>query len=168
MKKSAAVELAARLSARGAHLVTAESCTAGLVSSSMAELSGASAYLWGAFVCYSNEAKIRLLGIDPDLLSKAGAVSKEVSLAMAEGALHKSGVDIAVSVTGLAGPEGDGSSVPVGTVWIATALTGMDSRATQYRYEGDRNAIREAAAQDALSDAALRLGESLQGSLDRE
>ncbi len=157
MIREAAQELASALLSRGLSLVTAESCTAGLVAASIAELSGASAYLWGGFICYSNESKVKELGVDPELLEKKGAVSREVALALAEGALRASGAALAVSVTGLAGPEGDGSGVPVGTVWIATARSGAETRATVRRYGGDRNAVRLSAAVDALRDVAARL-----------
>lgn len=152
-----AQELAKALVSRRISLVTAESCTAGLVAASLAELSGASAYLWGGFICYSNEAKVGQLGVDPEVLEQKGAVSREAALAMAEGALHASGATLAVSVTGLAGPEGDGSGVPVGTVWIATALAGAEPFAIVRRYAGDRNEVRVRATLDALGDAVRRL-----------
>jgi PncC family amidohydrolase len=79
---------------------------------------------------------------------------------MAEGALFVSGADLSVAVTGIAGPDGDGSPVPVGTVWIATAVIGSDSRAVMRHYDGDRNEVRAAAARDAIADAAQRLTEA--------
>lgn len=159
MSDDAAGKLAQALASRGERLVTAESCTAGLVASTLASSSGASAYLWGGFICYSNEAKTDMLDVDPDLLAEKGAVSRDVALAMAEGALFVSGADLSVAVTGIAGPDGDGSSVPVGTVWIATAHNGSETRAVVRHYDGDRNAVREAAARDAIADLAQRLAE---------
>jgi PncC family amidohydrolase len=104
--------------------------------------------------------------MDPELLSSKGAVSRETAIAMAEGALRVSGADIAVAVTGIAGPEGDGSSVPVGTIWTATALKGSDSRAVLRHYDGERNTVRESSARDSLVDALGRLSEiSLAGEI---
>jgi PncC family amidohydrolase len=91
-----------------------------------------------------------MLGIDPALLLRYGAVSRETACAMAGGALKRSGADTAVSVTGLAGPDGDGSGLPVGTVWIATVLRGGEPDAAMFRYTGPRNTVRMAAARDAL------------------
>jgi PncC family amidohydrolase len=93
-----------------------------------------------------------MLGIDGALIQKFGAVSRETALAMAEGALKKSGADYALSVTGLAGPDGDGSGLPVGTVWIAAASAEGESRASVFRFSGDRNEIRRTAAHKAITD----------------
>jgi len=102
-------------------LALAESCTAGLVSGLIARVSGASAALWGSFVCYSAEAKKRMLHIDGAFLEKHGLVSAETAGEMALRALEIADADIGASVTGLAGPLGDGSETPVGTVFIAIA-----------------------------------------------
>ncbi|MDR3336765.1 MAG: CinA family protein [Treponema sp.] len=139
-----------RAKERGLLIVLAESCTAGLVSSLLAEVPGASAALWGSLVTYTPEAKSLLLGIDAGLLEKYGVVSRETALAMARGALEKSGAHVALSVTGLAGPDGDGSALPVGTVWIGTASRGGRAAGREYRFTGDRNRIREDAAREAL------------------
>lgn len=141
----------------GKKAVAAESCTAGLAADLIARIPGASRVFWGSFVTYSIDAKIRMLGIDGALIRKFGAVSRETALAMAEGALKKSGADCAFSVTGLAGPDGDGSGLPVGTVWIATALTGGEGRASVFRFCGGRNEIRAAAAKKAITELASRL-----------
>jgi len=124
----------------------AESCTAGLVASLMAGTSGASAVLWGSFVCYTQGAKVSMLGLDNVKLSAHGLVSRETASSMADAALQKSGADIAASVTGLAGPEGDGSGVPVGTVWIATAAREGKTSAREFHFNGSRNAVRISAA----------------------
>lgn len=105
--------------ARGLTLVTAESCTGGLIAASLAAAPGASAALERGFVTYSNEAKIEMLGVPADLIAGKGAVSKEVALAMVEGALSESPADIAVAVTGIAGPDGGSAEKPVGLVHIA-------------------------------------------------
>jgi len=123
-------------------LALCESCTAGLVSNFLACVPGASDVLWGSFVCYTKEAKVSMLGLDYDELSAHGLVSRETALSMAAGALQKSGADIAASVTGLAGPNGDGSEVPVGTVWAAAALRNGETVAREFHFSGSRNSVR--------------------------
>jgi len=131
-------------------LALSESCTAGLISSLLANIPGASAVLWGSYVCYTQEAKVSMLGLDDKKLSSFGLVSKETVSSMAEMTLKKSGADIAVSVTGLAGPDGDGSCVPVGTVWIAVYFRDGDISAREFHFEGSRNSVRLQAATAAL------------------
>jgi len=123
-------------------LALSESCTAGLVSSYIAGVPGASAVLWGSFVCYTPEAKVSMLGIDRELILTHGAVSRETASSMALGALQKSGADIAAAVTGLAGPDGDGSNTQVGTVWVAAARKGGTVTASEYRFTDCREAVR--------------------------
>jgi PncC family amidohydrolase len=142
-------------------LVLAESCTAGLVADLLAGVPGASRVLWGSFVTYSPEAKKRMLGVDDALLRDYGAVSRETALAMAEGALERSGADMTLSVTGLAGPDGDGSPVPVGTVWIGTAFRGGEGEAVVFHFTGTRNEIRSAAAGEALNVLLRRLKQGI-------
>jgi PncC family amidohydrolase len=138
-------------------LVLAESCTAGLAADLLARVPGASRVLWGSFVTYSLDAKERMLAVNGDLLRAHGAVSRETAIAMASGALERSGADAALSVTGLAGPDGDGSPVPVGTVWIGTALRGGEGEAAVFHFTGTRNQIRAAAAREALKELLRRL-----------
>ncbi|GHV67658.1 competence damage-inducible protein A [Spirochaetia bacterium] len=156
---SAAVaeKLIERLSALSWTVAMAESCTAGLAADLLAQISGASRVLWGSFVCYTPAAKTAMLGLEGSLIARYGAVSRETACAMAEGALKKSGADAALAVTGLAGPLGDGSAVPVGTVWIAAALRNRPVEAVSFHYEGSRNEIRAAAAVDALGELLKRL-----------
>ncbi|MDR0387312.1 MAG: CinA family protein [Treponema sp.] len=139
-----------RAETAGLKIVTAESCTAGLAADLLASVPGASRVFWGSFVCYTPDAKTRMLGIEKALLEKYGLVSRETAAAMAGSALKLSGADMAVSVTGLAGPEGDGSGVPVGTVWIGAACRGGKPEASAYRYAGSRQEVRRAAAREAL------------------
>jgi PncC family amidohydrolase len=139
-------ELVEKLKSLSLTLALAESCTAGLVSGLLANTPGASGVLWGSFVCYTGEAKITMLGLEPDALSDHGLVSRETAVSMAAGALDKSGAGLAASVTGLAGPEGDGSGVPVGTIWAAAALRGGETRAGEYHFCGPRNVVRIRAA----------------------
>lgn len=153
MASTETVELIQTLSSASLFFVVAESCTAGLVADLIAQVPGASRVFWGSFVCYSIEAKHRMLGVDRGFILKYGAVSRETVCAMAEAALIRSGADIAAAVTGLAGPDGDGSSAPVGTVWIGTALRGGQSRASVFHYTGSRNEVRLAAALDTLRES---------------
>lgn len=107
----------------GQTLATAESCTAGSVSAALASLPGASTYFRGGIVSYAEDLKVSLLGVDEQLLKDKGAVSEEVALAMAEGAISHLKSDYAISVTGYAGPGG-GPEAPVGTIWIAVGKSG--------------------------------------------
>lgn len=109
---------------RGYSIATAESCTGGLIAASLAAVPGASASLERGFVTYSNEAKSEMLGVPAELIAEHGAVSREVALAMVAGALEHSPADIAVAVTGIAGPDGGTAEKPVGLVHIAAARRG--------------------------------------------
>jgi PncC family amidohydrolase len=143
-------EIIETLKSRALTLVTAESCTAGLIAAALAAIPGASSVLWGGFVVYTLDAKEKMLGIEKTFLDTHGAVSSETACAMAAKALEKSGADIALSVTGLAGPDGDGSGVPVGTVWIGRCKRGERAAAKHFFFSGDRGMIRGAACEAAL------------------
>jgi PncC family amidohydrolase len=145
------------LNSRSQTVVAAESCTAGMVADMIARIPGASRVLWGSFVTYMVDAKVKILGLDPHAVEQFGPVSRETACAMARGALEKSGVDCAVAVTGLAGPDGDGTAVPVGTVWIATAGRDWIPQAHEFHFEGSRNGIREHAARKALEVLSERI-----------
>jgi nicotinamide-nucleotide amidase len=133
-------------------LATAESCTGGLVSALLTAVPGSSAVVDRGFVTYSNAAKIEMLGVHGDLLQRHGAVSAEVARAMAEGALLHSEADVAVAVTGVAGPDGGTPRKPVGLVYLAAARIGASTLVRELRYGAlDRATIREQAAADALS-----------------
>lgn len=127
-------DLARRVIAENAALdrrvVVAESCTGGLVAAALTEVPGSSAVLDRGFVTYSNEAKTQLLGVSEDLIDTFGAVSIAVAWSMAQGALKKSGADVAVAITGVAGPDGGTDQKPVGTVVFACARRGEDPEAT--------------------------------------
>ena len=112
--------------ARGKRIAVAESCTGGLVSAALTETAGSSDVFDAGFVTYSNEAKIDMLGVSLDILETFGAVSIAVAWAMAQGVLEKSGADVAVSITGIAGPQGGSDKKPVGTVVFARARRGAD------------------------------------------
>jgi PncC family amidohydrolase len=149
------------LASGGKMIAAAESCTAGLAADLIARVPGASRVFWGSFVTYSPDAKVMMLGVSRELLKKEGAVSRAVALAMAEGALEKSGASLAFSITGLAGPAGDTSDVPIGTVWIGVAVKGGDngiqSGAKMFRFTGSRNVVREAAAKAALEEVLKKI-----------
>jgi PncC family amidohydrolase len=142
--------LVRRLEALGKTAVLAESCTAGLAADLIASVPGASAVLWGSFVAYTIAAKIRMLGLEEAFLSRYGAVSRETACAMAAGALEKSGAAYSLSITGIAGPGGDGSGVPVGTVWIGCAIQGEEAEAEVFHFIGSRNEVRWEAAEKAV------------------
>jgi nicotinamide-nucleotide amidase len=144
--------LAAALKQRGWRLVTAESCTGGLIAAACTSLAGSSDWFERGFVTYSNAAKEQMLGVEAALILKCGAVSREVALAMARGALAHAPAELAVAVTGIAGPGGAVPGKPVGTVWIAAATTGI-ARAACHHFDGDREAVREASVQTALQVA---------------
>lgn len=132
-------------------IATAESCTGGLVAGAITEITGASAvFKWGV-VTYSNEAKASLLGVLESLIAEHGAVSAQVAVAMAENALERSGADIAIAVTGIAGPEGGTDEKPVGLVHLATARKGQPIQRAVHRFSNlGREANRFAAAQQAI------------------
>jgi nicotinamide-nucleotide amidase len=113
--------------AAGRMIATAESCTGGLVAAAITEIPGSSAVLGNGYVTYSNEAKIKMLGVNEDIIDTFGAVSVACAWAMAQGALKKSGADIAVAISGVAGPDGGTAQKPVGTVVFAVAEKGKDA-----------------------------------------
>ena len=146
-------ELAERLQARCVALrltvATAESCTGGLVAHVLTEVPGSSAYLRGGIVAYSNEVKAGVLGVPEDILLAHGAVSAQVAVAMAEGARRVLGTDLAVSVTGVAGPDGGSAEKPVGLVYVAVAGPGLPV-VRRYHWLGDRSQNKRASARAAL------------------
>ena len=130
-------------------LATAESCTGGMVAAACTDLAGSSAWLERGFVTYSNAAKTQMLGVDAQLITSHGAVSEPVARAMAQGALQHSAAQVALAITGVAGPGGGSEAKPVGTVWFAFAGPwGVHSEVQHFG--GDRAAVRRAAALHAL------------------
>jgi nicotinamide-nucleotide amidase len=148
--------LAQALRASGLKLVTAESCTGGMIAAACTATAGSSEWFERGFVTYSNAAKRDSLGVDAALIAAQGAVSEAVSRAMAEGALAHSEADIAVAVTGIAGPGGGSVDKPIGTVWLATARRGGSTRAELLQLGGDRSAIREQTVLRALQALLAR------------
>jgi nicotinamide-nucleotide amidase len=132
-------------------IATAESCTGGLIAAALTAIAGSSDVVERGFVTYSNEAKTEQLGVAAALIERHGAVSEAVALAMAEGALARSRADIAVSVTGIAGPGGATATKPVGLVHLGCARRGRTTLLEQRIFAGDRNAVREQSVTLALA-----------------
>ena len=136
--------------ARGWHVATAESCTGGLAAAALTAIAGSSDVVERGFVTYSNAAKSELLGVPQETIAAHGAVSAETAAAMAEGALARAPIDLAVSIVGVAGPDGGSSGKPVGLVHFGLARRGAAPRTERRIFPGDRTAIREAALRMAL------------------
>jgi nicotinamide-nucleotide amidase len=147
-------EVAERLLAARRRLVTAESCTGGWIAKLCTDIAGSSDWFDCGFVCYSNEAKIRDLDVPEKLIESEGAVSDAVVRAMAEGALERTGANLAVAVSGIAGPGGAVPGKPVGTVWFALAHRRIDRLEVQghlVKFDGDRDAVRRQAVEYAFN-----------------
>ena len=138
-------------------IATAESCTGGLVAARLTDIPGSSDVVERGFVTYSNEAKTEMLGVPTALLQQYGAVSAQVARSMAEGALAHARADVAVSITGIAGPAGATPGKPVGLVYLAIARRGAETKVERQQFAGDRRAVREGAALRALEllDSAI-------------
>ena len=149
--------LAQALRDGGLKLATAESCTGGLIAAACTAVAGSSDWFERGFVTYSNEAKKELLGVDAALIAANGAVSREIAQAMAEGALARSHAELAVAVTGIAGPGGGAPGKPVGTVWLAVAARGGSTETERLNLSGDRASIREQTVQHALQRLITRV-----------
>ncbi|RZL89125.1 MAG: CinA family protein [Variovorax sp.] len=143
------VRLAELLQQKRWLLATAESCTGGLIAGACTDLAGSSAWFERGFVSYSNAAKTELLGVDAALIAAHGAVSEAVAQAMAEGAVARSQAQVAVAVTGVAGPTGGSPDKPVGTVWFGWSVGGR-VRTERRRFDGDRATVRAATVHHAL------------------
>lgn len=142
--------LAAVLTQKKWAMAAAESCTGGLIAAACTDLSGSSAWFERGFVTYSNAAKTELLGVPAALIEQHGAVSEAVVCAMAQGALAHSHAQVAVAVTGVAGPTGGSAEKPVGTVWLGWAVGGVVT-AECCHFAGDRAAVRQATVAHALT-----------------
>lgn len=138
------------LRARGWHVASAESCTGGLIAAACTAVAGSSDWFERGYVTYSNAAKTEAIGVDAALIAAHGAVSEEVALAMARGAAAHGKADLAVAVTGIAGPGGAVPGKPVGTVWLALAQAGGAARAERLQLDGDRRAVRAQTVRIAL------------------
>lgn len=153
MPEAALVALAERLQGlcleRGATVGAAESCTGGRIAAAITAVPGSSGYFLGSVVTYADAAKRDLLDVPRDVLARHGAVSPEIAIAMATGALERFGCTHAVSVTGVAGPDGGSASKPVGLVHVGLA-TGDAPATRRFAFEGDREAVQNAATRAAL------------------
>ena len=149
MQNYDAAALVALLSKQNLTVSTAESCTGGLIAASIVDVPGASAVFVGGAVTYASSVKTALLGVPEELIRERGVVSRDVAAAMAEGARRRFGTDLAVSVTGVAGPDGGTPETPVGRVYIGVAI---DGKTVVFREDlpGDRAAVRRAAAEKAI------------------
>jgi nicotinamide-nucleotide amidase len=154
-----AASLIARANEKGLKIAVAESCTGGLLAGLLTEIPGSSAVVERGFVVYSNEAKQEMLGVPDAVLAAHGAVSAETAAALAQGALDRSRADVAVSITGVAGPGGGSPHKPVGLVHFASARRGEDVRPVEMRF-GDigRAQVRRAALETALGLLEARVG----------
>ena len=134
----------------GRMLATAESCTGGMIAAACTELAGSSQWFERGFVTYSNDAKHEMLGVPSELIAANGAVSEPVARAMAMGAIERSHANVAVAVTGIAGPTGGSADKPVGTVWFGFALNGECVTETKW-FVGDRANVRHATLRYAMT-----------------
>lgn len=146
-----ATKLGAALKRRGLMLATAESCTGGGIAEAVTRIAGSSAWFDCAFVTYSYEAKTAMLGVHRDTLVDCGAVSEETAREMADGAISRSRAQVAVAVTGIAGPDGGMPDKPVGTVWFAWKFPKIPVISEICHFSGDRTAIRNQTVVHALS-----------------
>ena len=156
-----ATRLGALLAQRNWRVATAESCTGGLLAGAITDVAGSSGWFERGFVTYSNEAKIEMLGVAVGTLATDGAVSEPTAREMASGALQRSGADLAIAVTGVAGPSGGSAAKPVGLVCFGLGDRGGTVESWTERFAGGRDAVREAAVIRALEALIKRaLGRS--------
>lgn len=161
MFEAQASELRSRLAEalvdRGWKMATAESCTGGWIAKCCTDLAGSSGWFERGFVTYSNEAKMEMLGVDRAALVSDGAVSRAVAEQMALGARHRAPVDVSLSVTGIAGPDGASDEKPVGMVWFGWSIADREIESQQQYFEGDRDAVRRKSVLHALEGLLSRI-----------
>lgn len=145
-----AQQLGECLKEKGVKLATAESCSGGWIAKTITDLTGSSAWFEGAIVCYSNKFKRDLLGVTAVTLEKFGAVSGETVLEMTDGVFKHTAADVAVSVSGIAGPDGGSDDKPVGTVWLCWGKRDKSAYTNEFHFEGDREAVRLQTVEAAL------------------
>ena len=144
-------ELTLLLISKNLRLVTAESCTGGMIAAVMTDRSGSSAIFERGYVTYSNESKIEELGVKSETIETYGAVSEQTAAEMAQGALKNSHADIALSITGIAGPNGGTEQKPVGLVYIGIAQQNQPPQVFKHNFDGDRMSIRQETLEQALN-----------------
>jgi nicotinamide-nucleotide amidase len=152
----------ALLLAAGRRVATAESCTGGWVAKCLTDIAGSSQWFERGYVTYSNEAKAQSIGVASSVIDTFGAVSRPTAEQMAAGALHASGADMAVAITGIAGPGGGSADKPIGLVWFALAQRAAAPVTIQQHLAGDREAIRRAAVATALQMVIAAAGDRQQ------
>lgn len=143
-------DLLEKLKCQNLKLVTAESCTGGLIASAITEIAGSSDVFERGFITYSNHSKIDMLGVSPKTLEEFGAVSAETATEMAEGAIKNSKANMSISVTGIAGPTGGSTEKPVGLVYIATSYQNK-ARVYKHNFSGSRSDVRKQTLERAIS-----------------
>ncbi len=153
-----AEQLGECLMARGLKLASAESCTGGWLAKIITDIPGSSAWFTGSVVSYSNEAKQSLLGVSENTLKEFGAVSGETVLEMSDGLFAHTDADVAVSVSGIAGPDGGSEDKPVGLVWLSWGKRDKSVFANPYNFAGDREAVRKQSIKQALNNLQDLLG----------
>lgn len=150
--KESTEKLAQLMLDRNWRMATVESCTGGWIAQSLTSLSGSSDWFDCGLVTYSNRAKERFAGVSQELIAAHGAVSAEVALAMAAGTRSRIDVEVAVAVTGIAGPSGGSEQKPVGTVYIAWEIAGRDPLVERFHFHGDREAVRRQSVATAIEE----------------
>jgi nicotinamide-nucleotide amidase len=150
-------QLAAALLGKGWRLTTAESCTGGWVAKCCTDLAGSSTWFERGFITYSDAAKMNMLKVQPTALQQHGAVSEAVVRQMAQGARRSAGLEAALAVTGIAGPDGGSVEKPVGTVWFAWDIEGRDTSSECMHFDGDRESVRRHSVMHALQGLLQRL-----------
>ncbi|ROU00415.1 nicotinamide-nucleotide amidase [Marinobacter sp. R17] len=157
---TSAAELGDLLRQKGQMITTAESCTGGWVAKVLTDRAGSSDYVHSGLVTYSNDAKRGLLGVSETALEEYGAVSEPVVREMVAGALAATGADVAVAISGVAGPGGGSEDKPVGTVWFAWGRSAADTQCVVQYFDGDRDAVRRQAVQFVLEGVHRFLAET--------
>ena len=167
MQSPAEERLVAALKSHGMHVTTIESLTGGLIAARIVRVPGASDVLGEAYVTYCDEAKHRLAGVSRVSLARHTAVSRQVACEMAKGGARAAGAEVGISATGIAGPDGGTAKHPVGTVYTGCCINGETS-VRHHLFRGDREAIRQSAAEAALIHACERLEEYSASNTDRK
>jgi nicotinamide-nucleotide amidase len=146
------------------HVALAESCTGGWVAKCLTDVPGSSQWFERGIVSYSNQSKEQVLGVAPEVIETFGAVSRPTAEQMAAGALHSSGAELALAITGVAGPDGGTPTKPVGLVWFALAVRSGTASALEQRFDGDREAIRRSAVATGLELIIAAIQDAAAGS----
>jgi nicotinamide-nucleotide amidase len=150
--KDLAEQLGECMAAKGLKLASAESCTGGWLAKIITDIPGSSAWFTGSVVCYSNESKHSLLGVDEKTLSEFGAVSGDTVLELSDGLFSHTDADVAVSVSGIAGPDGGSDDKPVGLVWLSWGKRDKSVHARPYNFDGNREDVRKQSIKQALNN----------------